>query len=487
MILLTLSIIGLVLSLMPAALFIANLRPYRRLPVVAVTASPPVSVLIPARNEEASIVGAVESALANYDLPHVARSDTSPSPGTPLGITYNSRASSWVSPTGAAPDFRRLTPSPGTPGEGRGEGAFPLPEYPEREQEQIPASFMGNDRGTSAEGETPLTATESHPPLEVIVLDDASTDSTAALVRDIARTDARVRLESAPPLPPGWCGKQHACFVLSGLARHDLLVWIDADVRLAPDALSRMSAFMQQHPAVGLLSGFPRQETGTFAERLLIPLIHFVLLGFLPLEMMRQSLNPAFGAGCGQLFMARRESYQRAGGHAAIRASLHDGITLPRAFRKAGIATDLFDATDLASCRMYRSGKETWLGLAKNATEGIAAPRAIVFWTLVLLGGQVMPLILLVAVAFHPRRPLPPLHIAATTSCIAAVVLSMCIRVESCVRFKQSWLSALLHPLGIIALLTIQWHALGRLLLGKPSTWKGRPYVIGGSESGGAT
>jgi hypothetical protein len=268
--------------------------------------------------------------------------------------------------------------------------------------------------------------------------------------------------------------------VLATLARHDLLVWIDADVRLAPDALSRMSAFMQQQPAIGLLSGFPRQETGTFLERLLIPLIHFVLLGFLPLDRMRKSRHPAFGAGCGQLFMARRECYERAGGHAASRASLHDGITLPRAFRKAGIATDLFDATDLASCRMYRSGKGTWLGLAKNATEAMAAPRAIVFWTIALLGGQVMPLILLPIVAFHSRWPMPSVDIAATTLCCAAVVLSAGIRVESCVKFKQSWLSALLHPLGVVTLLTIQWYALARSLSGKPSMWKGRQYGVGG-------
>ena len=93
---------------------------------------------------------------------------------------------------------------------------------------------------------------------------------------------------------------------------------------------------------------------------------------------MRRSRHPAYGAGCGQLFLARREAYETAGGHAAIRATLHDGVKLPRAFRAAGLRTDLFDATDVASCRMYRNAGEVWRGLAKNATEGLAAPGKIV-------------------------------------------------------------------------------------------------------------
>jgi glycosyltransferase involved in cell wall biosynthesis len=90
--------------------------------------------------------------------------------------------------------------------------------------------------------------------LEVIVLDDHSTDCTADIVKEFAARDPRLRLESAPPLPAGWCGKQHACHVLAKLARNPLLVFIDADVRLAPDALARMAWFMEQTDAA-LASG----------------------------------------------------------------------------------------------------------------------------------------------------------------------------------------------------------------------------------------
>src|SRR5262249_2659067 len=71
--------------------------------------------------------------------------------------------------------------------------------------------------------------------VEVVVLDDQSEDTTAAQVAEIARRDDRVRLLPAPPLPEGWCGKQHACHVLVGAARYPLLAFLDADVRLAPD------------------------------------------------------------------------------------------------------------------------------------------------------------------------------------------------------------------------------------------------------------
>ena len=297
--------------------------------------------------------------------------------------------------------------------------------------------------------------------LELIVLDDGSTDGTAAVLAGIA--DTRLRVIGGPALPPGWSGKQHACALLARAAHHELMVFTDADVRLAPDALARMAGFMQRHPAIGLASGFPRQVVRSWAEQLLLPLIHFLLLGFLPMSLMRRSGRPGLGAGCGQLFIARRAAYERVGGHAAIRASLHDGITLPRAFRRAGEMTGLFDATSFASCRMYVSAAAVWAGLGKNATEGMARPLPLLIWTVLLLGGQVLPLALVL--------------LAPNTAAYAALVLSVGLRLVLAVRFQQPAISALLHPLGILALLVIQWAALYRLLRGRPALWRGRAYA----------
>jgi hypothetical protein len=304
---------------------------------------------------------------------------------------------------------------------------------------------------------------------EVVVLDDHSGDRTAEIVAEIAARDPRVRLERAPDLPAGWCGKQHACFVLAKHARHPLLVFVDADVRLAPDALAPMAAFLDRSGA-DLASGLPLQETGTFTERLVLPLMHFILLGFLPLGRMRGSRHPAYGVGCGQLFIARREAYERAGGHGAIRRSLHDGVTLPRAFRSAGLKTDLFDATPVASCRMYRGAREVWRGLAKNALEGLAAPATILPASLLLLAGQVLPMVLL---GLGAAGVIPPLALGIAA---AGTVAAYYPRLAAVLRFRQPLGGALLHPVGIVVLLAIQWYAFGRFLLGRPAGWKGRTY-----------
>lgn len=302
---------------------------------------------------------------------------------------------------------------------------------------------------------------------EVIVLDDDSTDGTAQIVTEFAQRDSRVRLEIAPPLPAGWCGKQYACHILANLARNPLFVFLDADVRLAGDALARLSAFMRESSA-HLVSGVPRQELATFSDHLLLPLIHFVLLGFLPLTIMRRhGSSRACSAGCGQLLVVQRDAYFACKGHASFRNEMHDGLKLPRAFRAAGFRTDLFDATDLATCRMYRADAEVWRGLSKNASEALAAPKMIVPTTIVLFGGQVLPFLLLV-VASSP---------AARLVSLCAVALVLLPRLLSIGRFKQSLGSTLLHPLAILALLAIQWHAFVRQFAGKPMEWKGRQYT----------
>jgi hypothetical protein len=243
------------------------------------------------------------------------------------------------------------------------------------------------------------------------------------------------------------------------------LLFLDADVRLAPGALAKLAAALGE---ADLLSGVPRQVTLTFSEKLLIPLIHFVLLGYLPIARMRHSLDPALGAGCGQLFLTTKAAYVRSGGHAGIHASLHDGLHLPRLYRTAGLRTDLTDLTALAHCRMYSRNADTWKGLAKNAHQGMGAPRVIGPMTLLLLLGQVTPWGLFVAGMFTP------LSDAVLAWSLAGYAGGMGIRIAAAARFQQSWLGALWHPLGVLALLCIQWWAFLRHALGFRSEWKGR-------------
>lgn len=305
--------------------------------------------------------------------------------------------------------------------------------------------------------------------LEVCVLDDDSTDGTAEIVQGFAAADSRVRLLRGERMPEGWNGKQHACWQLSMAARTGELIFLDADVELSSDALQR-TVLLRRRLGVSLLSGFPRQLTGSLGESLLIPLIHVILLCFLPFPLMRWSRMPGASAGCGQFFAADRAGYERTGGHSGIRNSRHDGVMLPRLYRNAGLSTDLFDASDLATCRMYHSLGETWLGLLKNATEGFARWPVLPMITLVMLAAFVIPTlaVVLVALGLLPGSQRLPVAIALASGYLPRLIC--------CLRYDRAWLGAMLHPLAVLLFLAIQWLAWVNQKRGRTVQWRQRSY-----------
>ena len=306
-----------------------------------------------------------------------------------------------------------------------------------------------------------------HLNFEVLVLDDHSEDETASRVRSFVARDSRVRLLESNALPALWNGKQYACWQLANHSKFEWLLFLDADVRLAKDAVLRCVA-EQKRSQAPLISGFPMQETGTMAEKILIPLMHYVLLGYLPIDRMRSSMGVGLAAGCGQLFFADKQAYMSIGGHSAIRNSRHDGIQLPRAFRRAGHRTDIFDATDIARCRMYTSTKEVCNGVLKNATEGIANARLIVPFTILLIGGSVLPgpSLVLGYLASAPPTALAILFVAFGISFVPRLI--------ACKRFHQSYFGAVLHPFGVVCFVALQWVAIFRKRIGLTTKWRGR-------------
>lgn len=303
--------------------------------------------------------------------------------------------------------------------------------------------------------------------LEVIVMDDSSTDRTLEICQEIAARDARLKVLKGRELPMGWNGKQRACWQLALAASGDWLLFLDADVRLTDDAIARL-VHAAHSGEIDLLSGFPKQVTGTWLEKFLIPLMHFLLLGYLPLNRMRASSRPEYAAGCGQLFFARRTAYMTCEGHKAISNSRHDGIKLPRAFRKQHLKTDVFDATDLASCRMYHSAWQVVRGLLKNATEGIAHPKTIWIFTILLTGASILPLASLLIGAYLGWDKWILVELGAAT------LLSYIPRALAALRFQQSWLGVLFHPLAVLMFLVLQWLALLASLCGIQVAWRGR-------------
>jgi hypothetical protein len=303
--------------------------------------------------------------------------------------------------------------------------------------------------------------------VEVLVYDDQSTDGTPGILARLCTEDARVRAVETRPLPEGWNGKQWGCERMGQAARGEWLLFTDADVRLAPDCLVRAldeAALLR----ADLLSTIPREEVGSFLERMVVPLIHWMLFSWLPMPRMRTTNDPATSAGCGQFLLVRREAWRAAGGHAAFRDSMHDGIRLPRNVRRAGLRSDLYDGSDGVRCRMYRGAAQTWRGFTKNAYEGLGSPLVLAVFTLLEAGGILLPWAWLAAAAASGGMPLGP-----TVLAWFAVGAQLVQRALLAARFSQPVACVLLHPVSIALLLAIQWRSWW-LHVTKRRSWKGR-------------
>ncbi|MFI1988066.1 glycosyltransferase [Actinoplanes sp. NPDC020271] len=227
-----------------------------------------------------------------------------------------------------------------------------------------------------------LLAQEGVPGLTIHVLDDGSTDGTADVVREVAGD--RVHLHTGAPPPPGWLGKPHACHRLGEFAADaDVLVFVDADVVLEPDAVAGAVDLLRR-TGVTLLSPYPRIVG---AGRLVQPLLQWSWLTFLPLRAMERSPRPSLAAAGGQWLVLDRAGYQRAGGHAAVRDEILEDIALARAVKRTGGRIALADGSALATCRMYDSWHDLTDGYTKSlwASFGSTAGAAAVTSLLVLL------------------------------------------------------------------------------------------------------
>ncbi|WP_367160263.1 glycosyltransferase family 2 protein [Kozakia baliensis] len=292
--------------------------------------------------------------------------------------------------------------------------------------------------------------------LELIVLDDHSTDGTGNIVREY--TDTRVKIIASRPLPANWCGKNHACSQLAEAARYDILLFLDADVRIRADGIARLAEKLCSSPTLGMISGVPQQITIKWLEWSLIPIIHVLLMGYLPLFLDRGA-RTAFTAACGQLIMVDAKAYHAVGGHETIRNRLHDGMALAKAFRHCGHRTALIDATPISICRMYRRNHEVWSGFRKNATEGLATPVGLPIWTALLATAHIVPFVC-----------------GSSPTLWLARLASLAFRALLAVKFRQNWRSVLLSPLGVALLLILQWQSFIAQKLGYPTQWRGRIY-----------
>ncbi|WP_176444859.1 glycosyltransferase [Paenibacillus herberti] len=209
------------------------------------------------------------------------------------------------------------------------------------------------------------------PPLEILVLDDHSEDRTAAITQELAaRPGSRIRLLKGRKLPEGWMGKSHACVQLAEAAKGRWLLFLDADVRLEPEAL-RAAVRAAQAQGRGLISGFPRQETETWMEKLVVSMMMFTILCHLPLKLVSGSRDPRFAAANGAFILIHSDSYLGIGGHGAVRSSLLDDMELIRLAKRSGEPVRLAKIDGISSMRMYRNAAEVWAGYRKNLFPGM--------------------------------------------------------------------------------------------------------------------
>jgi len=204
------------------------------------------------------------------------------------------------------------------------------------------------------------------PDLEVLVLDDGSTDGTGPIAEQAANGDPRVKVIHAADAPPpqGWRGKPWACHRLSEHATGSVLVFIDADVILHPQAVAASVAAMRG-ASLQLVSPYPRQLAVGAVERLAQPLVTWSAFTTLPMALARTG-NPAFSAAIGQFLVVDTAAYRDAGGHEAVAGEIVEDVGVLRALKRRGYRGMPMNGGAIAECRMYDTPRDLYEGYAKS-------------------------------------------------------------------------------------------------------------------------
>lgn len=361
-----------------------------------------------------------------------------------------------------------------------------LDEYPAIIPAQPPlVSVIIPARNEASNIERCLTSVLSttYPMMEVIVVDDHSTDGTGEIARRIATADvvngfgfSRVRIVEAPTLPGGWFGKQWACHNGALAARGDLLCFIDADTWHGPELLARSVNAMQQRGAA-LFTVAGHQEMGSFWEKVIQPFVFVILLArYGGLEAMSRSTNPFQKIANGQFMLIDRAAYDEVGGHVAVKSHVAEDLRMAQRFTEHGKSAQMVLARDQMTTRMYTSLGEIRRGWGKNVYAG---------------GRDALPLnavtrvLLPFAFPFAPLVPMVPalaaglawLGVFGTEALIFGSIASVAnvlfwMGTYRYARLNPLW--GLLYPVAAFVLAFVFAEAAWR---GSKVAWKGRDYI----------
>lgn len=308
----------------------------------------------------------------------------------------------------------------------------------------------------------------------ILVVDDESADGTLSIATAIAQRQDRLAILRCPPLPRGWTGKAHACWIgaLAAPAEAEWLCFLDADMRAKPKLLASAAAAAESEH-LDVLSLAPRHELRSCAERLIIPCGLFF-------QSFRQDLGKLHSNKCddvtvtGQFLLVRRSAYTRAGGHAAVHGSICEDVALARLMKRSGATVALRDGTRLVSTRMYTGWRTLWPGLAKNLVD---------------MGGGPVPTLLAAISAVVLAWAAWLIPIAAALSCVhgapgacmalvpalAGSAAAFGLHIAGAAYFRIPLWYGLLFPIGYTAGAVMAIDSIGRRMRGRVS-WKGRTY-----------
>ena len=313
---------------------------------------------------------------------------------------------------------------------------------------------------------------QTYPDFELILLDDGSSDGTMKIAQQTLEGNPRTKVISGQPLPPGWLGKNWACHQLAQQAQGELLIFTDADVHWAPKALSAIVSLLQQMRA-DMLTVWPTQRTETWSERLVVPMMMFVITGYLPEILVRYTPWQVFAAANGQCLLFRRAAYDQIGGHQSVHDNIIEDMGLARGIKQSGFRLVMALGNRLIDTRMYTNWREVRDGFAKNILAGHGGQpfylllSAIFHWCLFLV-----PWVLLMIGLLSSGSP-GWLWLAGTS-----VLLGLGIRGLSAGITHQRIQDALLLPVSIVLMTIIAARSLLWFFRSGGPDWKGRAVSI---------